>query len=100
MSALLTAEGLHLHFGKVAALDDVALEIHPGEVVVGRVITAQGEVGVGGNEKAGDVPATGQAIERFCLQSLALSSKRVENPLGGADQVQLQGGHQLATHLG
>ena len=33
MSALLTAEGLNLRFGKVAALDDVALEIHPGEVV-------------------------------------------------------------------
>ncbi len=33
MSALMQASGLHLHFGKVAALDDVALEIHPGEVV-------------------------------------------------------------------
>jgi putative phosphonate transport system ATP-binding protein len=33
MSALLEAKGLQLHFGKVPALDDVALEIHPGEVV-------------------------------------------------------------------
>lgn len=33
MSALLEARGLHLRFGKVAALDDVALDIHPGEVV-------------------------------------------------------------------
>jgi putative phosphonate transport system ATP-binding protein len=34
MSApLLQASGLHLNFGAVRALDDVALEIHPGEVV-------------------------------------------------------------------
>ena len=39
--------------------------IHPGEVIVGRVVTAQGEVGGGRNEKTGDVPAAGQAIERF-----------------------------------
>jgi putative phosphonate transport system ATP-binding protein len=30
---LLEASGLHLRFGAVAALDDVAIDIHPGEVV-------------------------------------------------------------------
>ena len=33
MSALLEASGLALRFGPVPALDDVALEVHPGEVV-------------------------------------------------------------------
>lgn len=33
MSPLLEARGLSLHFGRVAALDDVALDIWPGEVV-------------------------------------------------------------------
>ncbi len=33
MSALLEASGLALHFGAVPALDDVALEVFPGEVV-------------------------------------------------------------------
>ena len=33
MSALLEARGLNLRFGQVVALDDVALDIHPGEVV-------------------------------------------------------------------
>jgi hypothetical protein len=74
--------------------------IHPGEVIVGRVVTAQGEVGGGRNEKTGDVPAAGQAIERFSLQPLAIGCEGLEHPLGGPDQLQLQGGHQLATHLG
>ncbi len=33
MTALMTARGLELRFGAISALDDVALEIHPGEVV-------------------------------------------------------------------
>ncbi len=82
MSALLTAEGLHLHFGKVAALDDVALEIHPGEVVAivgesgsgkttllrvlaGMMAPQQGQVLYAGE----DVHAMGEAARRRLMRS-------------------------------
>ena len=72
----------------------------PRRVIVGRVVTAQEEVGGGRNEKTGDVLAAGQAIERFSLQPLASACKGLEHPLGGLDQLQFQGGHQLGAHLG
>ncbi len=82
MSELLTAEGLHLHFGKVAALDDVALEIHPGEVVAivgesgsgkttllrvlaGLMPPQQGQVLYAGE----DVHAMGEAARRRLMRS-------------------------------
>jgi hypothetical protein len=30
---------------------------------------------------------------------MGIGTERLQYPLGGADQVELQGGHQLAAHL-
>ncbi len=82
MSALMRASGLQLHFGKVAALDDVALEIHPGEVVAivgesgsgkttllrvlaGMMAPQQGRVLYDGQ----DVHAMGEAARRGLMRS-------------------------------
>ncbi len=80
--ALMQASGLTLRFGAVAALDDVALEIHPGEVVAivgesgsgkttllrvlaGMMAPASGQVLYAGE----DVHAMGESARRRLMRS-------------------------------
>ena len=82
MSALLEARGLNLSFGAVKALDEVAIDIHPGEVVAivgesgsgkttllrvlaGMMAPASGQVLYRGE----DVHAIGEAARRRLMRS-------------------------------
>ena len=78
-------------------------QVHPigaGEVVVGRVVALQRQIGVAGHQEAGGIPAAGQPIEGFRGQTLALGAEGLQHPLARPDQLQFQGGDQLAAHLG
>ena len=81
-------------------LPDFTWLIERADDVVGCVVTLQRQIGFGRHQETGGVPTAGQSIEGFCFNALTISAQGLQHPLGRSDQLQFQGGDQLAAHLG